>query len=210
VEDTKKNLRHILDLARAEIIRGNSSRALEYLRGARSDAEEVKGSTDWAEYQLLLADALAEAGDPTAQAEFEEAVQRACNLRDRDTVLEMRVYDDFGKFLVSFDEHQRSLAREYTQTAYELAVRRGQAEDSARLKLRIVMIDLKFNQNHAGIEAFRNLKKAAKDLGASYQRQLAAWVQYCGETQGIPGMLAARGRRAASVDYFRGLLTSTQ
>ena len=201
-----EKLRRILNLARDAIIRLDAIRAVQYLKEIEQAVEDRKGTAIWAEHGLLSAGALAAAGNPAAEAEFEEALQRVLNLTDRDAGLEMRAYDDFAKFLAEFP-HRRSRAREYNQSAWKVAVERGLREDSARLQLRITKIDLEIDGDRVGLADLQKLKQAARELGANYQIQLAAWFRHRGESHET-GMLAARGSSAASVDYFKGLLIS--
>jgi len=209
MEDEEGKLLRALQLARDEIKRLNPKRAFEYLKTIEPEVDQRIGTRVWAEHKLLFASALAETGNSAAEQEYGEALERIRNLSDRDLDLEMRIYDDFARFLACF-QHRRSTAREYNQSAREIALKRGLIEDSARLQLRIVKIDLEIDEDPQK-DSFRNLKKAAKELGCSFQNQLAAWVHYCAEDQDAKvGMIAARNKGIASVDYFRGLLTSVK
>jgi hypothetical protein len=204
-EETR--IQRVLDFARDEIVRLNPYRALEYLRSITSEVDDRQGTPISAEYQLLLADAYAAQGDPGAEAYFEEALHRACNLSDRDAALEMRAHDDFAKFLASV-EHRRSAARLHNESAKNLAIKLGRSEDAARLQLRILKLDLE-SDDDVRLSNFQQLRKAGKELGSSYQRQLAAWFQYSGEHQeGSRGRVAARNADRASIQYFRHLLSS--
>jgi len=205
MEDEEK-LSRTLQLARDEIKRLNPTRAFEYLGAIEFDVCERRGTAIWAEHKLLFASALAETGNSAAKQEFDEALERIRNLPDRDLDLEMRIFEDYAKYLACF-EHRRSKAREYLQAAREIALKQGLLEDSARLQLKIIKIDLEIDEDPRK-ECFQNLKKAAKELGASFQKQLAAWVHYCTEDKNSSlGMIAARKKGIASVGYFRGVLT---
>jgi hypothetical protein len=106
-DDTK--IQRVLDDARTEIVRLNPYRALEYLRSIHSAIDSRRGATVWAEYQLLFADAYAAQGSSGAETYFEEALERAQEIIDPNVslCLQMRVYEDFAKFLASV-EHRRS------------------------------------------------------------------------------------------------------
>jgi hypothetical protein len=158
---------------------------------------------------LLFADAYAALGSSGAETYFEVALERAQEIIDPNVslCLQMRVYEDFAKFLASV-EHRRSLARTHNESAKKIAIKLGRLEDAARLQLRILKIDLESDED-IRLHDFQQLRKAANELGSSYQRQLAAWHLYEGEhAQGARGRLAARGANCASIEYFRRLLSS--
>jgi hypothetical protein len=207
----EKQLRHVLELARREIIASNRANAAEYLRSIRSEVENFEGTSVWAEHQLLFAGTFAMIGDPAAETEFQEALDRVTNLRERDPSLEMRVHDDLARYLEVF-AHRPSVARQHNTSAKDLAIECALKEESAKFQLRIIKTDLETDEAPR-IKSFHNLKKAAKELGCSFQKQLAAWILYCGAIQEDGrGSLAARKRddSLASVGYFRGLLTSVR
>ena len=209
MEQNDGKLKHTLELARTEINRQNPHLALEYLKTVQRDVEDMAGSSAWAEHQLLSAEALSAYGDPAAETEFQEALQRISNLPVRDLGLEMRANEHFGNYLASF-ARRRSLARQHYESAKRVAVESSLPEDSARLQLFISKIDLEADQDPR-LRSFQNLMKAAAELHSTAQEQLAAWTVYWSyDEQKKQGLVAARGAGIASVEYFLGLLTSVK
>jgi hypothetical protein len=201
----EKTLRHILDLARADINRSQPFLALEHLRTIRSQIDDLSGTPLWAEYQLSYAEAVSAMNEDAAEREFEEALSRLSMLEDRDLTLELRAYEHLAQFLCR--KHRPSPARKYYQLAENVAVDAGLREDADRIRLCVIRIDLE-TSNDPQLASFQNLKKAAED-GYCHHHQLTAWIQYSTQVKEAErGLLNARQRGTASVDYFRGLLSS--
>jgi hypothetical protein len=209
MHDADSNLDHTVELARAEVNRQRPELAIKHLRTIQSEMENMAGSPIWADHQLLFAEALSAKGDPASETEFEEAFRRIRNLSVRSPDLEMRVYEHFADYLVRF-AHRLSLARQYFEAAKKVAVECSRQEDPARLQLRIIAIDLRVDEDPQ-LESFQNLKRASLEMHSTPQEQLAAWILYQGEVnEKARGLMAARHWSVASVDYFRGLLTSVK
>ncbi len=123
--------------------------------------------------------------------------------------MEIRVHEHFADYLACF-ARQRSVARQHYQAARQSAVERKLLEDNARLQLRIIKIDLESDQDPR-LSSFQNFKKAAAELHCTAQEQLAAWMLYWGDSEEKKrGLIATRKASLASVEYFRGLLTSVK
>jgi hypothetical protein len=203
----EKMLRHILELARGDVLRGQAPRALEYLRTILSDIDDLPETPIWAEYQLIYAGALAGMNDRGAEAAFEEALMRISVLPESDAGLLLRAHEDFGRYLAG--RHSHLIALKHYKAAEGIAVEAGMLEDAARVYLCIVRIDLESSRDPR-LESLQNLKKAAKDLYTAREQQ-RAWVQYCQELEESGRVLvAARKGSVASVDYFRGVLSTVR
>ncbi len=203
----EKMLRHILELARADVLRGQAPRALGHLRTVLSDIENLPETSIWAEYQLIYAGALAGMNDRGAEAAFEEVFTRISALQESDTELMFRAHEDFGRYLAG--RHSQPLALTHYKSAERIALEAGMLEDAARVYLCIVRIDLESNRDPR-LESLQNLKRAAKDLYTACEQQ-RAWVQYCQELEESGRVLvAARNGSVASVDYFRGALSTVR
>jgi hypothetical protein len=202
-------MKHTLHLARKAIFELKQSLAFELLRSIQNDVEILPHTSVSAEHQLLYADALAlsKTTADAAESEFRSALQQICDLQVSDVELEMRGHEDYGNYLARF-KRLRSRAREQYQSAKRLAVQSTLLEDSSRLELSIIKIDLESDESPQ-ITAFQNFKKAAAELGCTFQEQLAGWMVFSGEfEEQVPTLVAARNAGKTPVDYFRGLLKS--
>ena len=203
---SEHHLKHSLELTRKAIIELKQSLAFQILTSIASDVESLSGTPILAEYQLLTANAYAMSSETadTAEAEYQLAVEQICNLPTPDSDLEMRVHEDFGNYLVRF-RGVRSRAREHFLSAKKIAILKSLPEDTARIELKIVKIDLESDRSPL-LPKFRAFKNVAAELGITFQKQLAAWTLFCGENEAhTPGLVAARD---AGKEYFRGLLRS--
>ncbi len=151
----EKMLRHILELARADVLRGQAPRALGHLRTVLSDIENLPETSIWAEYQLIYAGALAGMNDRGAEAAFEEVFTRISALQESDTELMFRAHEDFGRYLAG--RHSQPLALTHYKSAERIALEAGMLEDAARVYLCIVRIDLESNRDPrvASVDYFR-------------------------------------------------------
>jgi hypothetical protein len=118
--------------------------------------------------------------------------------------MEMRAHELFGVQLAS--KCRRSLSRQHYESAKKLAAQNCWLEDSARIQLLIIAVDLE-SDDDPQIGSLRNLKKAAKDRGYTAQELLAVWMHYLEQTREHErGLIAARSGSVASVEYFHSLL----
>jgi hypothetical protein len=202
----ESNLRHILDLARAEINRQQPHLALPHLKTIWPDLDDFHETPLWAEAQLTYAEALAATNDPGAEAEFNEALKRISELPEPNPGLKMRAHEHLACHLAR--KRASSRAREHYHFAQKLAVDSGLEEDASRVHLCTIALDLESDQG-AQRASFQNLKKAAAEYGATWKEQLLAWMRYLGELQEQErGLLNARQRGVASVEYFHGVLSA--
>lgn len=198
----EKQLLHVIELARAEINQQRAPLALRYLDGIRRDVENTGSAILSAEYQLAFSEALAAKNDPSSEAEFQEALQQVSNLPERNAFLEMRVHEHYARDLRQ--KGRRSNALKHLECAKGLAIELGLFEDSARIQMLHTSLTLEID-NDPRADSLRNLKRAAKDGDFTTREQLAAWSQYCGETEvKQEGLLEARER--GSEEYFKDLL----
>lgn len=202
--EDEKTLRHILDLARACVHRGQAYQALGYLNSVQSQIDDLAETSLWAEHELIYAGALGGMADPGAEVAFEETFERLAKLPEPDQPLKMLAHADFGKYLAEQRAYRR--AREHYQFAERLAENLERVEDAAHYQMCIIRIDLEDDRNPQ-LGALQMLKDAAKD-GYTALEQREAWIHYTEEFQGSGTQLvAARKRCEASVDYFRGVLS---
>jgi hypothetical protein len=205
--DREQRQKHILELARKAIQELKPDLALEHLRGIRREVEDLPGTSISAEHQLLYAGALGASNAEGAQSEYESALHQVCNLHVPDIALEIRAHEDYGNYLRRFTRH-RTVAREQYVLAKQLAIESNLPEDSSRLELDIVSLDLQINEDPR-LATFQRIKKIALELGCTSQQQLQGWILFCGENEEQEYMLvAARKRREPSEEYLRGLLAS--
>lgn len=205
MDENIAELTRVLHLAAAEVNRQNPGGAHGLLRSIRTGIDGVEGSAEWAEFQLLVAEATAATGEPGASVEFEEALSRIAALSVPRPDLEIRGREHFGDFLVR-SMRRRSAAHEHYRQAAELAASAHLWEDRARLMLKLIKLDLEADGDRQ-LGSFQNFKRAAMELRSTACEQLQAWLSYLDERRrASAGLQAARGAGAASVDYFRGLL----
>jgi len=203
------NIRQTLDLARSAINQQQPEDAMELLRIVRDDVERAGGSFA-AEHRLLLADAYAAKGNPVADSLFEEALELIGNLEPRRPDLELRANDHFAGHLVRFGS--RSAARERYEMAKRVAVQERLGEEAtARIQLKLVPIALETDHDDIGLENFATFKRAASQGHFTSQVQLAAWHQFCGQTDASQqGLRFARNKAVVPEAYFRHILESVR
>jgi len=200
----EKTLQHTLDLARADVVRGQANLALGLLRTVQLEIDDLAGTSIWAEYQLIYAGALAGMNDSGTGSAFEETLSRISRLTEPSPELEMRSHGDFGKYLAG--KGWRTAARKHYQLAERIAADLEQAEEVARFQMCIILLDLEENDDPR-LGSFQNLKQAAKGRYTA-REQHAAWIHYDDEIQdGGKQLVAARKGSDASVEYFRGVLS---
>jgi len=202
----ERQLRHVIDLARGEINQQRAPLARRYLDEINRDVEECRDPLLSAEYQLAYAEALAATNDPSSENEFQDALDKISNLPDRDPLLEMRCQEHFARHLRRIG--RRCDALKHCESAKKLAVESRLFRDSARIQMLHILLTLEIDKSPQ-LPALQNLKQAARDGDFTPQEQLAAWMQYCGETVvKEQGLMFARGR--GTVEYFRVLLKSVR
>ena len=201
----EKKIRHVLDLARRCVYRGQALQAFAQLESIRQEVDDLPRTSVSAEYELIYAGALGATGDPVAEYAFDDAFKRISELSEPDPALEMRAHGDFGKCLAE----QRSFgrAREECRLAERIAESLDRPEDSAHFQMCVIGIELQERQDPQ-LRAFQNLRRAAVVDGYIDMDQRDAWFYYIDEFQrDARQMVAARKGNEASVDYFRGVLS---
>jgi hypothetical protein len=190
-----------LELARAAVNQQNPDRAITLVNSLHL-ADNAGGlERQWAESRLILAEAYAATGDVAAEALFEEALELVRALPQVDHSLEVRVYEHWGDYLGCF-AMRRSLALQKYETAKKKAIALRTGEDSARIQLKIEMIELTMDGSPE-LDNFKTLKRAGKQTGCTSSELLAVWVQHKGEiSQHQAGLRYARNKTAASEQYF--------
>lgn len=200
-----RRIERTLELARAAINQQNPDRAI-----ALVDALSLRGGEEgferyWAESRLVLAEAYAAKGDFAAESLFEEALELIRVLPDAEEPLEVRVHEHFGDYLRCFAKRP-SLARQNYEIAKRKAIGLRTQEDSARIQLKLEMIELTMDSSPE-LENFKTLKRVAKEVGCTFSEQLAAWLQHRGEAgQQEQGLRFARNKGVAGEQYFKHLL----
>jgi len=205
----EKTLRHVIDLARAEINHNRPNLAMEHLRTIREQIDGLRGLPLWAEFQMIYAEALSAMNLDGAEAEFEKALSRLSEMNPRESILEMRAEEHYAHFLSRKD--RVPLAREHYQSAETIAVDSGLREDADRIRLCVIKMDLQSSKDPQ-LKSFRNLKNAAAECESPNSRQLAAWIRYSDQRreQIDRGLMNAREGAIASPDFFKGLLISLE
>ena len=202
-------LRCVVERARLDNNRGKPDLALEHLRSIRQEIDGFSGTGVWAEFSLVKAEALAAKRDPAAESSFGEAIQRVGTLSEGQPLLEMRAHESYAKFLVESCRGKAPKARHSLVAAKEIAVKHNLGEDTARIQLRIVHIDLA-NEGTQSI-SFMTMKRVAHEGEYTSQEQLAAWHQHLGRLEeSSQGMRFGRKSDAAGETYFRHLLESAR
>jgi hypothetical protein len=200
----EKTLQHDLELARADVLRGEAPSALGRLKKIQLEIDDLHGTSLWANYQLVYAGALGAMMDPGTPAAFTETFERISELKEGGEVLAMRAHEGFAKFLVG--SRSPRIARDHYQKAARIAEELGLLEEIAHYELCVISIDLE-EERSPHRAAFHNLKQAAKS-GYTAIEQSRAWIHYLEEIQEFGGrLLAARKGEEAEVGYFRGLLS---
>ena len=198
----ENRLRHILNLARACVHRGQAYQAFGHLHSIESEVEGLAGTSVWAEHLLTYAGALGAMRDSASRAQeaFNEALERISTLVEPDPALEMLGHEDFGKFLA--EQRAFKSARQHYGLAERIAESLDQAEDVARCQLSVIRIDLD-ERKDPRLCAFQRFKEAAKD-GYTHLEQREAWIDYTDTFQDYGrGLVATRKGDEASVEYFR-------
>jgi len=206
-EGATQRVRRGLELARDCVKTGETPQALAHLHSIGIEVDEMTGSPEWAEYQLIYAGCLPRR-DPDTDYAYRDALTRISQLTERHPMLEMRGHDDYGKYLAG--RKIFSKATEESETARRIADELNQPDDAARLHLRVIGLDLE-EQGSPLHSAFQNLRKAARDDGYTHTEEIETWIAYTSELNQIGGrLLAARKSGEASVDYFRGKLSEVR
>jgi hypothetical protein len=204
----EKKCRRVVDTARACVLRGQAPQALGHLDTIRLEIDDFAGTPVWAEYALIYAGALAAMRDPSAEYAFDDAFKRISQLSVLDPALQTRAHGDFAKYLVEQRSFRR--AREHYRFAEKIAETLDESDEVlAHFQMCLIGIDLQ-ERRDPQLHAFQNLRRAAMD-GYTDLDQREAWLHYVDEFQrDRRHMLAARKGNEASVDYFRGLLSSVK
>ena len=198
-------IRHILNLARAEINRQDPDLALQLLTRVRVDVEKHEGTWVWVEHRLLIAQALSAKGNDGAEQFFERVLEEIPKLEGTQAETELVANEHFGDFLV---RHARkpSKARDYYSRALEIALALGLREDAARIRLRLTRINLEVDKDLL-LADFKVLKRVGKQQHYTCQEQLAAWELHTGECEEAGERLRfARESDSAKEKYFAHLL----
>jgi hypothetical protein len=194
-----------LELARAAVNQQNPDRAIALVGTLSLQGGEEGFERHWAESRLVLAEAYAAKGDFAAESLFEEALELIRVLPQPEESLEVRAHEHFGDYLRCFAKRP-SLARQNYEIAKKKAIGLRTQEDSARLQLKIEMIDLTMDESPE-LENFKTLKRVGKEAGCTSAEQLAVWLQHKGEIgQHDQGLRFARNRDVAGEQYFKYLL----
>jgi hypothetical protein len=199
------NLRYTLDLARACVHKGEAHQSLAYLKSIQSEIDDLAGSSIWAEHEVIYAGALAGMNDRGAETAFEDALKRCIDLPEPDPAILMTAHGDYAKYLAGRLITGR--ARQHYREAEKIAENLGREECVAHFQMCLIRLGLK-EANSPRLPAFQRLREAAKE-GYTEVQQLEAWIHYTDQLEGFATQLVAtRGGDKASVDYFRGVLST--
>ncbi|MBN1547012.1 MAG: hypothetical protein JW902_10160 [Syntrophaceae bacterium] len=216
--DNQQEIKNALDLARRDINRQKPDLALERLRRIE---RQIDGADlfERTHYSLLLGEAFSAKRDPGAETYLLEAEERikALPVRNRelelevlvrDLELEMRVYEQLGKFY-TFVEKRPSKAKNYFSKGKAAAVEIN-PETAADIDLRIIAIDLTIDKDPE-LENFQILRRVGGE-GYLAQDELAAWRQHLDRKSASqsPALRYARNFNARDEQYFQNLLGSVK
>jgi hypothetical protein len=192
-----------LDLARTANNQQNPDQAIALITKLGIYGDEVGFEKAWAESRLILAEAYGAKGQPVAATFFEDALDLLSHLPSVQIELQVRGHEHFGDYLCRFAKRP-SLARPHYENAKSGVVQLRLEEDSARIQLKLEMIELQMDQSPE-LENFRNLKRVSK--GYTSSEQLAAWFHHKGSaSQHSQGLTFARNRGQVGEAYFKNLL----
>ena len=204
-----EKIRRVLELARSRINQQEADLALANLREIRVEIERHAGTTECAEFSLLIAEAYCAKCEEVAITYLDEAAERIQKLDSPAPEMEFRLWEHFGDFHARVSR-RFSKAREYYARAKSSALALGVAELVARVELKIIRIDLHTDQD-AEEENFKTLRRVGREGAFTYEQQLAAWHIHYGNSDGATkGLRFARHLSRAGEDYFRDLLNSVQ
>jgi hypothetical protein len=97
-------IRSVLQLARAEIYQPDPDLALENLWTIKNEAEESKGTPEWAEFFLLFAEAHSAKCDALAETYLTGAEEQPHSLHDSFPDLVFRLSERFGDHYARYEE----------------------------------------------------------------------------------------------------------
>ncbi len=199
-----------LELARSAVNAGKPERAIELVSSMGLDGEQAGFERFWAESRLVLAEAYMAKRDAVAETFFEEAMASIASLSEqKESLLEQRANEHYADYLSNF-AGCRSKARPMYDRAKQLAVVNHLDEDTARIQLKIELLELIID-SHPELENFQMFKGVAERGEFTYQGQLAAWMQYKGALpETFRGLKFARKKNAVSSEYFLSLLNSVR
>lgn len=202
--DREKILR-ILDLAKTANNQQKPDQAIALIEkiGIRSGDDGLE--TEWAESRLVLAEAYAAKGHQLSETLFEDVFGLLKKLSKRDPHLMIRAHEHYGGYLQQF-AGRPSLAREHFEGAKAVALELRSDEDSARVQLKLELIDLTMDKSPE-LDNFKTFKRVAHQSGCTSTEQLAAWCHHKGQACSYDqGLRFARNRGQAGDQYFKQLL----
>jgi tetratricopeptide (TPR) repeat protein len=202
------NPQNVVDLAKAAINQQDPHGAIRLLTSVERTVENMPGMPVWADHRIALAEAYGALGDEVAPSFFDEALDRLTKLAEQQPLLEVRANEHYADYLCRFAK-RFSKARELLGSAKLKSAWIGK-ENTARIQMKITSVDLRVD-NDPELENFTTFKRVARQLHATYQTQLAAWMQHLGQQERATGGLrAARNRNHASEQHFIDLIVSVQ
>lgn len=204
-ESKLKKIYLTLEKAHNEINRQNPDLAISFLSEINKDILDFEKTAEWAKHSLLHAEALAASCNPLTDDLFRETFDRLESLQEPAAELEFRAREHYADFLVRC-QRRLSLARPQLERAKRIAIEQHSLEDSARIDLRIIRIDLQTDDDPQWPN-FQVFKKVAARKHCTSQHQLAAWHLHIGHAQeSARGMKFARAKSSATEEYFETLL----
>jgi hypothetical protein len=211
MEDAK--FRDNLRLARRQIDQGNAARALHLLTAVCHDAERYKGTPDWPEYNLAVAQAFAlqaSKGDDSAVSWFREAVQTAEALTELPDGLLVRAHLGYGKYLAGVLGRYYQARLEYNR-ALEVALQAGLDEErAAEIRLALITMGLEETESPEG-QNFRVMRRVAERDSRAWHHQELVWEEHIRRSrEGCEGRMFAREGYPVTERYFERLFKQVQ
>ena len=203
-----QRIRRSLTLARSVIDQQRPHAAHDLLKAVQHDINGLGDPLLVAEYRLLVAEAFAAVRDPAGEYAFQEAIELLRQIDPPPVEVLLRALEHYGNFL--YTAHAPSKARKRYSDACQIATEERFAEDNARLRLKLELIDLETDKSPE-LQNFQTMKRVAKDRGFTCAAQLQVWLRHLGGIETANhGLRAARKRSVATDRYFEDLFQSMQ
>ena len=204
MQPANEKIQRVLEMARAATSGLNPDLALEQLRHVWVDVESLGDCPLRAEYEIANADALAAKNDRAALVYYDNAIGVLGRLPEHCPLIELRVRFNRANCLGLFGVFSEA-RREY-EAALRIATERKLPEDVAKIRLRLIHIDLKLDESSM-LEGWTVFKKVANARGCTCETQLAAWMLHCDRVnQSATGRQFARNADKPTEKYFEQLL----
>lgn len=205
-DEVLKRLSQVLLDARAAIDRGQSGLAIQYLGRVAKEIEGYEKTQLWLEHRLLLARAYAQQYDPVAESFFEEVRNSIPAVPSCPVEFQLELCEQFAGFYSQFGK--RTKARSLLEEAKNVSVAQGNAEETNRIQLRLVLVDLKADED-VEVENFNLMMGVAAVGGYTYGERYLAWHLHLGNVSNGNQGHAFKGKAFRATEKYFGELLAT-